>query len=113
MQVLDPRLIFERVRTRHPVTLNDVNVGAVKVSGLVEPKLVGQRHDVGNQRISFPAVTGITHPKIGAIEVWPGIRLKNAEGVVLLVNNGKISRTLRIAMGSEDTSRGEHQPDST
>ena len=39
-RVFDPRLVLERIGSRHPIALNDVNVGAVKVSSLVQPKLI-------------------------------------------------------------------------
>ena len=58
-RVFDPCFVLDRIGTGHPVTFHDVDLIAVKVSCLVEPKMIGQRNDVGNQGVSRPSVARV------------------------------------------------------
>src|SRR6185503_13797799 len=84
----------------HPVTFHDVELSAVKVSGLVQPELIGQRNNVGNQRVSLPPITCVPHPPVRTVEVRPSVWMKDAECVIVLVDNRKVPRALENLKGS-------------
>src|ERR1051325_4966102 len=94
-RIFDPRLVLDRIGASHPVAFHDMDLSAVKVSSLVQPKLIGKRDDVRYQDISVPPITRIPHPPIRVVEVRPSVRMKDAERMVVLVNNRKITRTLK------------------
>src|SRR5678816_4725148 len=85
-RVFNPCRVLDRIRPGHPVTFDDVNLVAVKVSSLIQPKLIGQRNDICDQGVSLPPITSISHPPIGAVEVRPTVRMKDAKGVILPVS---------------------------
>ena len=94
-RVFDPRLVLDRVGSSHPVALDDVDLGAVEVAGAVQPRLIGQRDDVGDQRVSVPPVPRVTHPPVGVVEVRPRVGVEHAKGVILLVDNREVARALK------------------
>ena len=94
-RIFDSRLVLDCVRDSHPVAVHDVNLGAVKVSGLVQPKLIRKRNDIGYHDVPLPPITRVAHPPIRAVEMRPSVRMKDAEGMGVLVDNRKIAGTLK------------------
>ena len=79
----------------HAVALDDVDVRAVKVAGLVQPELIGQRDDVGDQRVALPPIARVAHPPVGVVEVRPRVRVEDAKRVILLVDDREVARALK------------------
>src|SRR5437667_5849738 len=94
-RIFDPCFVLDRIGAGHPIAFNDADLSTVKVSCLVEPKLIGQRNDVGYERVALPSITRIAHPPVRAVKVRPGVRVKDTERMIVLVDNRKVSRALK------------------
>src|SRR5436309_2641431 len=79
LRVLNRRFILKRIGSSHGVALADVDVRAEIVSGLIEPKLVGEGRHACDEGISVPMVARIAHPPIRTSEVRTGLRIKISE----------------------------------
>src|SRR4030095_9484648 len=94
-RVFDSRFVLDRIDASHPVAFHDVYLCAVKVPCLVKPKLIGECDNVGHQRVSIPSITGVAHPPVRAVEVRSSFRVKDPEGMIILVDNRKVTRALK------------------
>ena len=107
-RVLDPRLVLERVGSGRVIALDDMNLGAMEVAGLIQPRLIRLRDDVSHQRVALPAIPGVAHPPVGVVEVRPRIGVEHAKRVILLVDDGKIAGTLKDLQRRREVRRTRH-----
>src|SRR5262245_41688771 len=65
LRVLDGRFIPEGGSAHRRVTLDDVELIAVEVSGPIEPRPVVLPEDIDDKRVSVPAAVRLPHPRVG------------------------------------------------
>ena len=107
-RIFDPRLVLERVGSGQAIALDDVNVGAVEVARLIQPRLIRLRDDVGHQRISVPPVPRVAHPPVGVVEVRPRVGMEDAKRVILLVDDREVAGTLKNLQRRREIRRARH-----
>src|ERR1700733_6483289 len=92
--VFQTSLVAHRIGAEQGVTLDDMQLVAVKVSGLIKPGLVAEVGDVYNEGIFLPVAAGIPHEEINPVIMRSRRRLDDAVGMIVRVDDRKIPRAL-------------------
>ena len=68
---------------------------AVEIAGAIEPCLVGEMHDIDDERVFFPMSARVSHPEIERpLEMWSSVRVDGPIGGTVLERYRHVIRRL-------------------